>query len=144
MAAWTVLLIVTVGMVRYHIDYFDSRQKRTYDVAARYLDGTYQPGDGIAVATSIPRGLLTRYLNKPFSILPLGGTAIKTYLQDGRGQTVWIVDIQEQPGEIEKNLVDPNSEFERGRTGIYDMQDTGLTLRMTPYRLGPPPGSPRP
>lgn len=127
-----IALVAIAGMVRYHWDYFDSYQKRRFDLAAELLDDRFQEGDAIVVVPGRNADCLRLYLKQPFEILPERMNEIRTWTGNHRGATLWFVDIEERPAALELRAT---LDMQRGRPNIVETADIpGQTLRWTAYR----------
>lgn len=125
------LLILVAGMIRYHKDYFDSRQKRPFDKAAEYMDREFRPGDAVAVIPATSGGVLGYYLRQPFTWVKSDGGPGPIEFIPQPGRKLWIVTVREDRLPLEEELL---KQARRGSTAIMECTDIpGLLLRLTPY-----------
>lgn len=135
-----VLAAILTGPAFYFVDYFNSRQKRTYDKMSEYLDEHFGEGDTIVVIPEYNDSVLQYYLRRPFRFLPYEWEAIAQELAQDRttpGSAVWFVSIDELPDPLENRV---HAVSVRGRSAIFEISDLpGMLLRATPYRAAEGP-----
>ncbi len=135
-----ILLAILTGPAFYFVDYFNSRQKRTYDKMSEFLDENFGEGDTIVVIPEYNDSVLQYYLRRPFRFLPHEWKAIALELTRDENEpngAVWFVSIDERPDPLENRV---HGVAVRGRTAIFDITDLpGVLLRATPYRADESP-----
>lgn len=146
-AAAALALSLALGVIiRWHVDYFDSRQKRPFDVAAARLDASFRPGDIIVANPDTTAACLRRYLREPFRIVVDAPEAAAALDAVPPGARVWFVTLAMTASPTEKKIADASP---HERTDVHEVLDIpGLILRATPYvrplRESPPADPPPP
>ncbi len=121
------------GMVRYHVDYFDSRQKRPFDVAAKELDRRFHPGDMLVMDPPYTHGALIYYLRQPYKFLPFDAEQIRARVASNPKATLWFVSVRPIPSPVELEAV---AGMNRLRIEFLELEDIPEEiLRLAPYKL---------
>lgn len=124
------LLLFLAGMVRYHVDYFDSRQKRTFDRAAEYIAANAYAGDAAICVHPVPIEVLSYYLDPAIPVEKSDGTTVPEFLRGHRGG-IWLVSFQETRTPLEERIAGQSADPE---TAILEIGDVpGLMIRLTRY-----------